>query len=97
MGLSGLGDLVLTATGTHSRNLKFGIALGEGHSAAALLGPGEPLVEGAHTARVAAQIARRLNVDAPILSAIADVIDGIVSVDVAIAGLLARPLTSELV
>jgi glycerol-3-phosphate dehydrogenase (NAD(P)+) len=46
---------------------------------------------------VAAQIARRLNVDAPILSAIADVIDGIVSVDVAIAGLLARPLTSELV
>ena len=97
MGLSGLGDLVLTATATHSRNLRFGIALGEGHSAASLLGVGGPLVEGAHTAGVAAQIARRLNVDAPILSAVADVLDGKVGVDAAIAALLARPLTSELV
>jgi glycerol-3-phosphate dehydrogenase (NAD(P)+) len=95
MGLSGLGDLVLTATSGHSRNMAFGIALGRGEPIAALLAPGAPLVEGAHTARIAAEIARRNDIDAPIIAAVAAVIDGKLSVDDAIAGLLSRPLTEE--
>ena len=96
MGLSGVGDLVLTATTEHSRKTAFGMALGRGESMAKLLRPGAPLAEGAYTARVAADIARRNNVDAPIIGAIAAVIDGEISVDEAIEGLLSRPLTQEL-
>jgi glycerol-3-phosphate dehydrogenase (NAD(P)+) len=96
MGLSGVGDLVLTATTEHSRNTAFGMALGRGEPLSKLLQPGAPLAEGAHTARVAADIARRNNVDAPIIAAVAAVIDGTLSVDEAIEGLLSRPLTQEI-
>jgi glycerol-3-phosphate dehydrogenase (NAD(P)+) len=96
MGLSGVGDLVLTATTQHSRNTAFGMALGGGERLSELLRPGAPLAEGAHTARVAAEIARRHDVDAPIIAAVAAVIDGKLSVDEAIEGLLSRPLTQEL-
>jgi glycerol-3-phosphate dehydrogenase (NAD(P)+) len=95
MGLAGVGDLVLTATTEHSRNTAFGMALGRGEPLAKLLQPGAPLAEGAHTARVAADLARRHNVDAPIIAAVAAVIDGKLSVDAAIEGLLSRPLTHE--
>jgi glycerol-3-phosphate dehydrogenase (NAD(P)+) len=94
MGLSGLGDLVLTATSRHSRNLGFGIALGEGRRPAELLASG-PLVEGAHTAAVAAELARRHGVDMPITSAVAAIVAGKLSVDAAIEGLVTRPLKAE--
>jgi glycerol-3-phosphate dehydrogenase (NAD(P)+) len=95
MGLSGLGDLVLTATSRSSRNLAFGMALGEGRSAEELLAPGMPLVEGAHTARVAAELAARLKVEAPIIAAVAATIDGTRTVEQAIEGLVNRPLKAE--
>jgi glycerol-3-phosphate dehydrogenase (NAD(P)+) len=95
MGLSGLGDLVLTATSLESRNTLFGVALGEGGSVDELLAPGKPLVEGAHTAPVAAELARRLGVDAPILAAISAVVAGSINVDAAITSLLERPLRAE--
>jgi glycerol-3-phosphate dehydrogenase (NAD(P)+) len=95
MGLSGLGDLVLTATSLESRNTLFGVALGEGGSVDELLAPGKPLVEGAHTAPVAAELARRLGVDAPILAAISAVVAGSINVDTAITSLLERPLRAE--
>jgi glycerol-3-phosphate dehydrogenase (NAD(P)+) len=95
MGLAGLGDLVLTATSRRSRNLSFGMALGEGRSLAELLGAGMPLVEGAHTARIAADLARRNGVDAPIIAAVAAVIDGELGVAEAIEGLVSRPLKAE--
>jgi glycerol-3-phosphate dehydrogenase (NAD(P)+) len=95
MGLAGVGDLVLTATTEHSRNTAFGMALGRGEPLAKLLQPSAPLAEGAHTARVAADLARRNKVDAPIIAAVAAVIDGKLSVDAAIEGLLNRPLTRE--
>jgi glycerol-3-phosphate dehydrogenase (NAD(P)+) len=95
MGLSGLGDLVLTATSRHSRNLAFGMALGEGRHAPDLLAAGMPLAEGAFTARVAAELAARHRVDAPIVAAVAAVIDGTLSVDAAIDGLVSRPLKAE--
>ncbi len=95
MGLSGLGDLVLTATSRHSRNLAFGIALGEGRSASELLAVGMPLVEGAHTAGVAAALARRHGVEVPITAAIAAIVEGRLTVDVAIERLVSRPLKAE--
>ena len=77
MGLSGLGDLVLTATSRHSRNLAFGMALGEGPQPGRdLLGAGQPLAEGAYTAAVAAELARRHGVDMPITAAVAAIVAG---------------------
>jgi glycerol-3-phosphate dehydrogenase (NAD(P)+) len=95
MGLSGLGDLVLTATSGKSRNTAFGMALGRGLSAVELLGEGAPLVEGAHTARVAAELARKHRVETPIIAAVAAVVEGTLSVDEAIEGLVTRPLKAE--
>jgi glycerol-3-phosphate dehydrogenase (NAD(P)+) len=95
MGLSGLGDLVLTATSRRSRNLAFGMALGEGHTAETLLAAGMPLVEGAHTAAIAAELAARHGTDAPIVRAVAATIGGKLSVDAAIEGLVNRPLKAE--
>jgi glycerol-3-phosphate dehydrogenase (NAD(P)+) len=95
MGLSGLGDLVLTAMSGQSRNTTFGMALGRGRSAAELLGEGAPLVEGAHTARVAAELARKHGVETPIIAAVAAVIENTLAVDAAIEGLVSRPLKAE--
>jgi glycerol-3-phosphate dehydrogenase (NAD(P)+) len=95
MGLSGLGDLVLTATSNRSRNLAFGMALGAGRSTAELLGEDQPLAEGAYTAGVAAELARQHGIDAPIIAAVAAVIDGRIGVAAAIEGLVSRPLKAE--
>ena len=93
-GLSGFGDLVLTATSRQSRNFAFGVALGEGGSAAALKEAG-PLVEGAKTAPVALAIAARLGIDAPVTAAVAALVEGRAGVDQVIGELLARPLKRE--
>ena len=62
-GLSGLGDLVLTGTSRQSRNLRFGIHVGlTGQTGL----PGGELVEGAHTASIAARLARQHNIEMPI-------------------------------
>ncbi len=95
MGLSGLGDLVLTATSAKSRNLGFGMALAEGRSTAELLAAGMPLAEGAHTARVAAELAGQHSVEVPIMAAVAAIIDGAIDVDTAIDNLVRRPLKAE--
>jgi glycerol-3-phosphate dehydrogenase (NAD(P)+) len=95
MGLSGLGDLVLTATSEKSRNMRFGMALGRGRSAASLMAAGAPLAEGAHTARVAVELARRHGVEVPLSEAVAAVIAGRLTIDEAIDGLVNRPLRAE--
>jgi glycerol-3-phosphate dehydrogenase (NAD(P)+) len=95
MGLSGLGDLVLTATSGQSRNMAFGVALGHGRTPGELLGQGAPLVEGAATAPVAANLAERHGVDVPLIAAVAAVVKGRLTVDAAIEGLVSRPLRRE--
>ncbi|MBP1852262.1 NAD(P)H-dependent glycerol-3-phosphate dehydrogenase [Rhizobium halophytocola] len=91
-GLSGLGDLVLTATSHQSRNLRFGIALGR-------QGVTDPssgaLVEGAFTAAVAARLAEGLSIDMPITEAVAAIIDGRLDIRSAIDQLMRRPITTE--
>ena len=90
MGLSGLGDLVLTCTGTLSRNYTFGQGLGRGESAARLMEGRSSVVEGAATAPAVAELAQRLAVEMPICAAVNDVLAGTSDVASAIAGLLAR-------
>ena len=95
MGLSGLGDLVLTATSDKSRNMRFGMELGRGQPAAGLMAAGAPLAEGAYTARVAVELARRHRIEVPVSEAVAAVIAGRLTVADAIDGLVNRPLRAE--
>ncbi len=90
-GLSGLGDLVLTCTGTSSRNYAFGAALGRGDRPAA--GAESPVVEGIATAP--ALVARARGVDIPICQSVADLLAGRIDLRQAIAALLARRLRDE--
>ncbi len=66
MGLSGLGDLVLTCTGRYSRNRQAGIALGEGQRLEEFMEKTKLVVEGVYTTEVAWQLAQELEVDLPI-------------------------------
>jgi glycerol-3-phosphate dehydrogenase (NAD(P)+) len=94
MGLSGLGDLILTCSSPQSRNFSFGVNLGRGDAASDIHGK-TGLAEGAFTAPVLLEMAREHNIDMPISSAVAAVLAGDMSVDEAIESLLARPLRSE--
>ncbi len=91
VGLSGLGDLILTCSSPQSRNFSLGIALGQGRPKAA----GDALAEGVATAPVLIALARSKGVDMPIAEAVAAVLDGSLSVDGAIESLLTRPFKAE--
>ncbi|MFE1598595.1 NAD(P)H-dependent glycerol-3-phosphate dehydrogenase [Methylobacterium sp. ID0610] len=93
MGLSGLGDLVLTAASPQSRNFAFGERLGRG--ATPLEAACGKLAEGALTAAALVGLARRRGVEMPVAEAVAGVVAGDLSLDDAIMGLLSRPLRAE--
>ena len=93
-GLCGLGDLVLTCSSTSSRNFSLGKALGEGQSAAALMGDRRTVAEGAHTAPVLADLAQQRGLTMPIVDAVVRLLDGAEARGV-VNDLLARPLRSE--
>jgi glycerol-3-phosphate dehydrogenase (NAD(P)+) len=95
MGLSGLGDLVLTATSRSSRNFSFGAELGQGKTVADLSGPGQPLAEGVSTAPALVARARAAGVELPIAEAMADLLSGALPLGEALMRLMRRPLTSE--
>jgi glycerol-3-phosphate dehydrogenase (NAD(P)+) len=94
MGLSGLGDLLLTCTSPQSRNFTFGINLARGQKPGAIQAA-TGLAEGAFTASVLVEMAAARNVDMPISNAVAAVLEEKSSVDAAIGSLLTRPLKSE--
>jgi glycerol-3-phosphate dehydrogenase (NAD(P)+) len=90
MGLSGLGDLLLTCSSAQSRNFAYGLALGRGESLS-----GRPLAEGVATAGIAAKIARERDIDAPIISAVAAILAGRITINEAVSALMTRPLRAE--
>jgi glycerol-3-phosphate dehydrogenase (NAD(P)+) len=93
MGLSGLGDLILTCGTPQSRNFSCGVALGKGEKPeTAAHGK---LAEGVFTAPVLLEMAREKNVEMPISTAVAALLAGKMRVDEAIESLLTRPLKSE--
>ena len=96
MGLSGLGDLVLTCTSPMSRNYSLGLALGRGRSVAEAEQRGG-LAEGAFTCGVLVDLARAKGVDMPIAAAVDAVLAERISIDDAIAALLARPSKAEFI
>ncbi len=89
MGLSGLGDLVLTATSKSSRNFSFGVALGEGKA------PSGALAEGVDTAPALVARAKAVNVEMPIAEAVADLLSGALPPGEAVMRLMGRPLKAE--
>ncbi|MGK9231112.1 NAD(P)-dependent glycerol-3-phosphate dehydrogenase [Inquilinus limosus] len=95
MGLSGLGDLLLTACSATSRNTSLGIALGQGRPLAEILGERRSVTEGVWTAAAAARLAARAGVEAPVIAAVDAVLNRGAAIDTAIAGLLLRPAKRE--
>ncbi len=95
-GLSGLGDLVLTATGDLSRNRKVGIALAGGASLQQAIGDLGHVAEGVYCARTVVQRAQSLGVDMPIARCVVDLLDGKLKPVEAVALLMGRNPTTEL-
>lgn len=95
MGLSGLGDLMLTASSLQSRNYSLGFALGEGKALADILAGRKAVTEGVHTASAVVALAARLGVDMPICAAVDAVLNRGADLDATIQALLARPFKAE--
>ena len=96
MGLSGLGDLLLTCGSPQSRNMSLGRALGQGLSLEEVLGGRKAVTEGVYTAAAVAKIAEEKSVEMPICAAVHAIVQGHVTVDKAIEELLARPMRAEI-
>lgn len=96
MGLSGLGDLVLTATGDLSRNRKVGLLLAQGQSLQQAVASLGHVAEGVYCARTVSQRALSLGVDMPITQCVMRVLDGTLSPQQAVQLLMGRDATEEL-
>lgn len=95
MGLSGLGDLVLTATSITSRNYAFGVSLGKGAAVRDLTLPEAPLVEGVATAPALVQRAQLLSIELPIAETVSEILSGAIAPKDAVPRLMARPFKME--
>ncbi len=95
MGLSGLGDLVLTASSRQSRNYSTGFGLGQGKHLDGILGARHDVVEGVATAPAVVELAAKVKVEMPVCAAVAALIAGQTTIDQTIGALLARPFKSE--
>jgi len=95
MGLSGLGDLVLTATGDLSRNRQVGLALAQGQSLAQATAALGHVAEGVYSARTVVQRAAHVGVDMPIAKAVVALLDGQLTPAQAVAALMGREPTLE--
>jgi len=83
-GLSGAGDLALSCSGPHSRNMAYGLALGQGRQ------PDAVLAEGRHTVAALAARARAVGVELPITDAVDKVVNHQHNLQEVVNGLLAR-------
>ncbi|MGQ0673510.1 MAG: NAD(P)H-dependent glycerol-3-phosphate dehydrogenase [Hyphomicrobium sp.] len=95
MGLSGLGDLILTCGSPQSRNMSLGRALGQGKSLAEILGSRNSVTEGVYTAAAVVRIARSKGIEMPIAEAVHAILEGRAGIDAAIGELMSRPLKAE--
>ena len=91
VGLSGLGDLILTCASPQSRNFSLGLALGRDDPRAA---EGK-LSEGAFTASVLIEMANARAIDMPVAQAVAAILSGQLTIDGAIEALMTRPFKAE--
>jgi len=95
MGLSGLGDLILTCSSAQSRNMSLGMALGQGAKLEDVLAARSSVAEGVTTAAAALALAEKYGVETPIVEAVDAILNHGASVEASINSLLSRPLKSE--
>jgi glycerol-3-phosphate dehydrogenase (NAD(P)+) len=95
MGLSGLGDLVLTCTALQSRNHSLGVALGEGQPLDKILAGRRSIAEGVESAAAIAALAARVGVEMPITAAVEAILHRGAEIDGTIEKLLSRPFRTE--
>jgi glycerol-3-phosphate dehydrogenase (NAD(P)+) len=95
MGLSGLGDLLLTCSSPQSRNYAFGKRLGEGRSVGEALAASDGVVEGVYSANAALKLSIKHTIAMPITQAVNAIIEDGAKPDDMIDALLARPIGSE--
>lgn len=95
-GLCGLGDLVLTCSSEQSRNMSFGMALGQGQSFDDYMMDKKVVVEGAATAPALKSLSQIKGVEMPISHALANILDGSEQIDDVIERLLAREHKTEI-
>jgi glycerol-3-phosphate dehydrogenase (NAD(P)+) len=94
-GLAGMGDLVLTCTGTLSRNRSVGVELGKGRSPAEIVGTMRMVAEGVKTTYATLALARRYGIEMPITEQVHRILEGEVSPRDAIRELMERTLKTE--
>lgn len=96
MGLSGLGDLILTCGSVKSRNMSFGMAIGQGKSKEEILaGRGRGATEGVVAAESVSKLAKKFDIAMPICEAVFRILYENAPVDKVVEGLLERPFVSE--
>jgi glycerol-3-phosphate dehydrogenase (NAD(P)+) len=95
MGLSGIGDLVLTCSVMRSRNFSLGVALGRGMTLSQIVAKRTSVAEGVDSAEAVCELARRHHIDMPICRAVDAVLNHGADIDATIAALLARPPKAE--
>jgi glycerol-3-phosphate dehydrogenase (NAD(P)+) len=95
MGLSGVGDIVLSCSSLQSRNMSLGLALGQGKNLEQILSSRIGVTEGIATAAATLGLAHRHGVDMPVVSAVDRVLREKAAIDTVIAELLSRPLRNE--
>ena len=94
-GLAGLGDLVLTCTGSLSRNRHVGIELARGRSLEDVLSGMKMVAEGVRTTEAALALGRRYSVELPITAQVAELLAGRKDARAALYDLMLRPQRSE--
>jgi len=95
LGLSGLGDLILTCGSPQSRNMSLGRALGAGEKLEHVLASRVSVTEGVTTAAAVVRLATAKGIEMPISEAVNAILEGRVTVDDAIAQLMRRPFKAE--
>ena len=95
IGLSGIGDIILTCVSKSSRNYKLGFMLGSGKNLRSIIGKNDYITEGMENIKVVYYLKRKYKVNMPILEAVYSVLVNEKELDKVIKGLLSRPLSSE--
>ncbi|HEU5303689.1 MAG TPA: NAD(P)H-dependent glycerol-3-phosphate dehydrogenase [Gemmatimonadales bacterium] len=94
-GLAGMGDLILTTTGSLSRNRALGVALAHGQTLEEYRAAHRSVAEGANTSKAGAALGRRMGVELPIIEKVCEVLFSGKAAREGIAELMARELKSE--
>jgi glycerol-3-phosphate dehydrogenase (NAD(P)+) len=95
MGLSGIGDLVLTCNAIQSRNFSLGVALGQGEALDGILAARTSVTEGVFSAASVSELADSLSIDMPLSVAVDGILNHFADINATIEGLLARPAGAE--